>query len=495
MSQILQKAREYEQKRELEIGAEERPEFHLSARVGWMNDPNGFSYFKGKYHMFYQYHPYGINWGPMHWGHAVSTDLLHWEHLPVAIAPDTPYDKEGCFSGSAIELADGRQLLMYTGVSKEVSEDNSVRELQRQCVALGDGLDYEKMPDNPVLDSKSLPQGASQYDFRDPKIWQEADGTYRCVVGNCTADRDGQVLLFQSEDALHWKFHSILAKNDKRFGTMWECPDFFELDNKYVLIVSPQDMLAKDLEYSNGNGTLCLIGEYVRQTGNFKEEYDQTIDYGMDFYAPQTVLTPDGRRVMVAWMQNWDTCNLRTSQRPWFGQLSLPRELSVKEGRLYQQPVRELEKLRVQGVRYSQMVFSDFLQLEGVRGRKVDMELTIAPGDDMQMYRKLTIYFAQDEKNHASISYSTLDSIVRIDRKFAGSRRAVIHQRQCLAASDSGRIKLRIILDAFSAEVFVNGGEQVLTFTYYTDLKADGISFKADGCVVMDLACYELSLK
>ena len=123
ISKNLQKARNYEETMEKEIKKQDRPSFHLSSRVGWMNDPNGFSYYKGRYHLFYQYHPYDTHWGPMHWGHAVSKDLLHWEHLPAALAPDEEADKDGCFSGSAIEMEDGRHLIIYTGVRKEKQKD------------------------------------------------------------------------------------------------------------------------------------------------------------------------------------------------------------------------------------------------------------------------------------------------------------------------------------------------------------------------------------
>ena len=141
---ILCDARRYELEKEKKVTKEERPEFHLSSRIGWMNDPNGFSYYNGKYHLFYQYHPYSTEWGPMHWGHAVSEDLLHWQYLPVAIAPDQEYDKDGCFSGSAVTLPDGRHLLMYTGVRREKQPDGTVRDVQTQCLAVGDGIEYKK---------------------------------------------------------------------------------------------------------------------------------------------------------------------------------------------------------------------------------------------------------------------------------------------------------------------------------------------------------------
>ena len=149
--QMLREARKYEETAEKMIAACDRPAFHLSARTGWMNDPNGFSFYGGKYHLFYQYHPYDCLWGPMHWGHAVSEDLLHWTYLPAALAPDELYDRDGCFSGSALALPDGRQLLMYTGVLREQQADGSIRETQTQCLAAGDGTDYEKYEKNPVL--------------------------------------------------------------------------------------------------------------------------------------------------------------------------------------------------------------------------------------------------------------------------------------------------------------------------------------------------------
>ena len=492
MSQTLRDARKYEEAMERKIDKAARPDFHLAARVGWMNDPNGFSYYKGEYHLFYQYHPYDSHWGPMHWGHAVSEDLLHWRYLPAALAPDMDYDRDGCFSGSAAVLPDGRHLLLYTGVSREAQPDGSIRDIQTQCVAVGDGMDYDKYTGSPVLTEKDLPEGGSRFDFRDPKIWQKPDGSYRCVIGNCTEQGDGRILLYSSPDGMNWKYEKILAANNQRFGRMWECPDCFVLDGKGVLLTSPQDMLPQGFEYHNGNGTLCLIGSYDEKTDTFTEEHDQSIDYGIDFYAPQTVLAPDGRRIMIGWMQNWDTCNLHTPEQLWFGQMSLPRELSVRNGRLYQKPVRELEALRGEEVRHGNVTFTDVVRLAGVEGRKVDMEVTVRPVDTENMYRKFAVRFAQDDAHQTSVSFRPYESIVKVDRKFSGSRRAIIHQRRSLVNSKDGTIKMRIILDKFSAEVFVNDGEHVLTATMYTDLAADGISFFADGAVSMDVVKYEL---
>lgn len=495
-SQILREARKYEETMEQRITKEDKPAFHLSARVGWMNDPNGFSFYNGEYHLFYQYHPYSSHWGPMHWGHAVSKDLLRWNYLPVALAPDQLYDKDGCFSGSAIEMPDGRQLLMYTGVTKEPKPEGGFSEIQTQCIAIGDGIDYEKYPLNPVLNEKDLPEGASRHDFRDPKVWRKADGTYCCLIGNRPADGSGQLLLYSSTDCIHWKYEKVLIANYNRIGKMWECPDLFELDGKAVILTSPQDMMPQGFEYHNGNGTLCLIGTFDEQNDVFTEEYNQSIDYGIDFYAPQTILTEDGRRVMIGWMQNWDTCNLHSPNRPWFGQMSLPRELSVKNGHLIQKPIREIEQLHGEKVTYENVAFeNDTIRLDGVTGRKIDMELSIRPGDERDVYRKFAVRFAQNEQYQTSISFRPYESILKIDRKFSGSCRAIIHQRRCLVRNENGAIKLRIILDRYSVEVFVNDGEQALSATIYTDQAADGISFFVDGSVEMDIVKYNLNVE
>lgn len=493
MSQILRDARKYEEIMEKKIAEEERPKFHLSARIGWMNDPNGFSFYKGKYHLFYQYNPYESHWGSIHWAHVISQDLLHWEQLPTALAPDTNYDKDGCFSGSAVAMGDGRHLLMYTGVSKEIQPNGENREIQSQCIAIGDGIDYEKYKENPVLHKENLPDNGSIYDFRDPKVWKEEDGSFRCVIGNCDKDKDGQILLYDSKDGIHWNYKKILIKNQGRFGKMWECPDFFSLDGKQVLLVSPQDMLPQGFEYHNGNGTLCFIGEYNKDTETFTEEYNQAIDYGIDFYAPQTVLAEDGRRIMIGWMQNWDSCGGSNSEeRPWFGQMSLPRELSIKNGRLYQNPIRELEAMHGQKIKYEDVTFQDILTLDGIKGRKIDMELSIRSANPNNVYRKFAVRFAQNETFQTSVSFRPYESTLKIDRKFSGSRRAIIHQRRSFVRNEAGEIKLRIILDNFSVEIFVNDGEQVLSATIYTDLSANNISFFSDGIITMDVVKYDI---
>lgn len=492
VSKTLCEARQYEEVYEKQIAQEERPEFHLSPRVGWMNDPNGFSYYNGKYHLFYQYHPYSPFWGPMHWGHAVSDDLICWEYLPAALAPDQEYDKEGCFSGSAVELPDGKQLLIYTGVSRVVNDDGTVLEKQQQCIAVGDGINYKKYEGNPVIDYNDIPEGCSISDFRDPKIWKNEDGTFSCAAVNLAANKSGQILLFTSENGFDWTFKSVLLENQNKLGIMWECPDVLKLDGKDVILISPMEMLPEGLEYHNGHGTVAFIGNMDQENGTFQYEKHQAVDYGIDFYAMQTVKTPDGRTVMIGWMQNWVSGSLHSSERKWFGQMSLPREISIKNGRLIQKPISELEKFRSEEVTYRDIVFSDLIKLEKIQGRKIDLEIEIMPEDETNVYHKFTLCFAQDEKYYTAVSFRPHESVLKIDRKFSGLRCATIHQRRCKVLSKNGRIKLRLILDQFSAEVFVNDGEQVMTVTMYTDQTAKDISFLADGIVRMNVVKYDL---
>ena len=489
-NEVLQKAREFEAQYGSFIRKEERPLFHLTPRIGWMNDPNGFSFYKGQYHLFYQYHPYSTQWGPMHWGHAVSSDLLRWRYLPAALAPEENYDQSGCFSGSAIELDDGRQLLMYTGVRSERLEDGTKKDYQTQCLAFGDGEDYVKYENNPILDASDIPEGFSIYDFRDPKIFRREDGSFACVVGNRSDDKSGAILLYESEDAIHWRFRTILDRCYNEYGKMWECPDYFSLNGKKVLLVSPQDMCQVGMEFHNGNGTLCLIGSEDGDKGVFLRERVQAIDYGIDFYAPQTILTEDGRRVMIGWMQNWDTC-IAPEDNKWFGQMSLPRELSLRDGRLIQNPIRELEKLHGRRVSYENVPVRAETVLQGVYGRALDLTVTVRP-QPSDPYSVFRVKFAKGSQHYSSLSYRPDSSTLRISRVHSGYNRDFVHERKCFVRDRSGELKLRIILDRFSAEVFVNDGEQVLSMTFYTPMSADGISFEAQGKALIDVEKFDI---
>lgn len=473
--------------RENQIDKTQKPLFHVTPPVGWMNDPNGFSVFQGKFHLFYQYHPYSDTWGAMHWGHCVSEDFVKWEELPAALAPDRDYDAAGCFSGSAIETEAGHALL-YTGVMEQMGTDGLKETLQQQCLAIGDGIHYEKINANPVISVGQLPDGFSKADFRDPKVWKE-QGTYYLVAGNMNDQQNGQVVLFESEDLKTWRYVSVLADNQGKYGRMWECPDFFGLGKKHVLVVSPQDMLADGEEFHNGNQAIALIGEYDRTNYRLREEQVISLDYGMDFYAPQTLETEDGRRIMIAWMQSWDM-NIKPVQQKWNGMMTFPREVTLKGGRLYQQPVRELENYRTEPVVYTEKEISGKCQLPGIRGRVLDMTVELQDGD----YQEFMISFAGNEKYYISFRYIRSKQTMVFDRTFSGITRDVVCQRSMKIKCLEKNLKLRFILDKFSVELFVNDGVQTFTSVFYTPLEAEDIVFECDNKAVVNIEKYTISL-
>lgn len=487
-SVLLSKAREYENEHIPKISPALLPRFHVTGEVGWINDPNGFSLYRGEYHLFFQYNPYSTHWDTMHWGHVKTRDFIRWERLPCALAPDESYDKDGCFSGSAIELRDGRHLLIYTGVRKTDDGD----EYQTQCLAFGDGINYEKYENNPVISDELLPEGGSHVHFRDPKIW-ESDGKFCVVTGNLTCDGSGAVLLFESDDAVHWSRVSTVAASENRFGRMWECPDLFKLDGKDVLLVSPQEMRGDGMEFIYGNTTLCLIGE-LGDDGVLKRETEHTIDYGLDFYAPQTVPTPDGRRVIIAWMQYWNSVEIRPVETlPFFGQMTLPRELNVRDGRLIQNPVRELENYRKDRVSYTDISADGRMTLPDIRGRSLDLTVAVRP-DGTDLYKSFIVNVAEGEGYVTSIRYRPDKGTVLVNRSRSGWPENVMNHREFAVRDRQGEITIRFILDRYSMELFVNGGEQAASFAIFPPEEADGISFESKGKALINIEQYTLDI-
>jgi beta-fructofuranosidase len=274
----------------------------------------------------------------MHWGHARSKDLVHWETLPVALAPDEHED--GCFSGSAV-VYDDKLWLIYTG-HHLTNPDDSEEFYQDQNIAWSeDGIIFHKYEGNPVL---RAPEGNTKH-FRDPKVWQEGD-TFYMVLGSQGSDELGRALLYESKDLKQWQPVSVLDKaatlEDE--GYMWECPDFFRLDGRDILLMSPQGLEPQGDCFRNLNQTGYLLGSRDEQEHLVRKNFTE-IDRGHDFYATQTMLAPDGRRLMTAWMNAWDS-PMQEKEDGWAGALTLPRELRVEKGRLYQQPAREMASMR-----------------------------------------------------------------------------------------------------------------------------------------------------
>ena len=544
ISKELQHVREYEERGSALVTGEERPVFHFSPRIGWLNDPNGFSYYKGEYHLFYQYHPYSSYWGPMHWGHAVSDDMISWKYLPAAMAPDTEYDWAGCFSGTAITLPDGRQLLMYTGCGDNSKDPlKKGRWLQTQCVAVSEeqedgSIEYVKHEGNPVIKEKDLPEHCDAYEFRDPYIWRSPDGTYRALAaagrtgeigedGNYLHEKGTQLLLFRSDDCFSWEYEKVLFEDHHKIGVMWECPNFFKLDGKQILIASPMDMHAEadeaigSVRFPQGSNVCCIAGEYDEETDTFTPDGGyEPVDIGLDFYAPQVMEAPDGRRIMIGWMQDPKNGNFADAQedlsRPGllyavpmdhpdgyvhgaegahtFGQMTVPRELSYRDGKLYQWPVREFCEYRKDRLDYDGVLLKDEERsFDGISGRAIELEIEIAPCEvGAALYREFTLDFAKDKDHFIRFSYKPARSLITIDRSRSGQCSEITARRSYRAKYADGSLSLRILIDKWSAEVFVNGGEQAMSLTYYTPIEADEITFSADGIVAMDIVAYHI---
>lgn len=299
--------------------------YHFEPRKGWMNDPNGLVFFRGKYHAFFQHNPYGPQWDKMHWGHAVSEDLLHWEQLPIALCPDEEYENDGgCFSGSAIEK-DGRLYLFYTSVSHGMGQTQSV-------AWSDDGIHFTKYAANPVIRENPL----GYPDFRDPKVTRIGN-LYHMVVG--TGDKtSGKVLLFTSEDLLNWRYGGILFEGGA-YAHCIECPDLFPLGDKYVLMFSKIGETER--------ATHFVAGDLVE--GKLINGIISRPEWGIDFYAPQTF--SDGkRRIMIGWLYHWGKQSPEGC--PFAGALSIPRELTLSEGQMRNYPVREARHLLKQESAY-----------------------------------------------------------------------------------------------------------------------------------------------
>lgn len=490
MTDKLHSAHEYENNKGKEVPLTQKPLFHLIPKIGWMNDPNGFSYYNGKYHMFYQYHPYSTNWGPMHWGHAISSDMIKWEHVEAAMAPDSSFDEEGCFSGTALETADGKHLIIYTGVTKTQSENGEWYNLQNQCVAIGNGTEYEKYSNNPVITGDTLPDNFSKRDFRDPKIWAE-NGVLNCLVGCKTLEGDGQLAKYTSKDGLSWTFEKIFFKNNFRYGKMWECPDYFELNGKKIIVASPQEIEACEL-FNAGYGTVCVVG-HLDENGNYIEESFNNLDYGLDFYAPETVKTPDGRTVMIGWLQNWDSLVIKREDFKWFGQTSLPREIQLINDKIIINPIKEIENYYAEKVEVIDKKICGATKIDNVKGRTVDLKIELSE-DSTNDYEEFELKFACDEKHYSRIVYDRKKSTITLDRMHSGNRRSIIHERTCKVENYNGKLKLRLILDRYSSELFINDGEQVMSMGIFTDIDADGIVFNCNGTVKMNLIMHNLKM-
>ncbi|MFQ1789155.1 glycoside hydrolase family 32 protein [Aeromonas veronii] len=323
-----------------------RPRWHLAAPVGLLNDPNGFIEHDGRYHLFYQWNPLGCEHRNKGWGHVTSTDLLHWQHEPVALLPTEAYESHGCYSGSAVSDEQGRLTLIYTGNVKYPDGSRTAY----QCLARADGEGgFAKL--GPMLD---LPAGYSGH-VRDPKVWHDGQ-QWLMVLGARTLDDKGEVLLYRGETLQSWQRVGPIAGSGRgglgEFGYMWECPDLFPLADRHVLISCPQGIAPAGEDYRNLYQCGWLAGNFDGE--RFEHGAFHELDRGFEFYAPQTTLDSQGRRLLFGWLglPEENEMSQPTVAYGWIHQMSCPRELFWQDEWLCQRPVAELAALKGELTRF-----------------------------------------------------------------------------------------------------------------------------------------------
>ena len=453
-----------------------RPTFHYLPPSNWMNDPNGVIQWQGQYHLFYQYNPYGANHANMHWGHAVSDDLVHWQDLPVALAP-TPnsVDRGGIFSGSAVDN-NGVPTIFYTGVNTDYT-------VQVQCMATSDDNlnTWQKHPENPVVED--VPSEAKQTaDFRDPFVWHQ-DDKWHMLVGSSIAEVGGTVFLYQSDDLINWEYmNPILTGNDAKYGMVWECPNLFRLGDKWVLIISGNsNHITGDVFY--------FVGNY--EDGHFTPETEGVLDYAY-LYAPLTLEDDKGRRLMWAWLREGRSQEAYV-EAGWSGMQCVPRVLSLdSQNRLCSQPVAEIEKLRGNQHHYENIGLSGDLNLE-VRGLSLD----IIGQFDVSESSRLTILLAcsEDGQLATEISYDAHTAQLSVNRTRSSDNvsderdiKSVKHQLE-----NDETLDLRILLDGSVIEIIANKRTSIASRIYPDNFDNNHVQLHGSDIHLKRLDIYEMS--
>lgn len=424
-----------------------RLQYHFMPQAYWMNDPNGLVYCNGYYHVFYQHHPYSPIWGSMHWGHARTQDFINWEHLPIALAPSEDYDADGCFSGSAV-VEDGVLHLFYTGYRVIHGQAAQV-----QCRATSsDGIHFVKDPHNPLI--RAYPADGSA-DFRDPKVWRHG-GLWFMALGSGKEGR-GKVLLYKSRDLSQWHYVGVAAESDGTQGTIWECPDIFPLGGKHILIVSPIGMERRRVIY--------FVGEMDYESGKFTGEYVKELDYGPDFYAPQTFFGAD-RRILLAWMDSWEG-NIESKKDNWAGALTLPRELLLdRTGQLRIHPLPELKQLRKERVFATNVLLENNQKIFALCDlQKTGLEVILHADLARTTASHFGIVFADTQNSQQiTVGFKRSCGKLYLDTNNVGLGNKGIFWAELLPQE---KLELRIFLDRSSIEVFADNGAASITSRIY----------------------------
>ncbi|MED4228092.1 glycoside hydrolase family 32 protein [Neobacillus cucumis] len=456
-----------------------RPQFHFTPESNWMNDPNGMVYYEGEYHLFYQYHPYSTVWGPMHWGHAVSMDLIHWEHLPIALYPD----KNGAiFSGSAVVDWKDSSGFFNGGTGLVAIFTSADGPVQTQSIAYSTdkGRTWKIYEGNPVLIEESCP------DFRDPKVfWHEELNKWIMILA--VGDH---VRIYLSDDFKSWDFASEFGREAGSHEGVWECPDLFELPigetniKKWVMLVS----IGNDDAHPEGSRTQYFIGEFDGKTF-VNDNPDDTVlwvDYGRDNYAGVTWSdTLEERRVFIGWMSNWKYANI-TPTKEWRSAMTLPRELSListLEGiRLAQTPVKEIENIRKEKREWKDLIIHP--NSENILSDCTGKEIEILAEFELDSATEFGFEVRASNEEKTLIGYDATKQELFIDREHSGesSFHPLFACRHTARLQPVGnRVSLRLFVDWSSVEVFANSGETVMTDLIFPSSTSEGVALFAIG--------------
>ena len=430
-----------------------RQKYHIEPKSGWLNDPNGLCFFKGYYHVFYQY-AYEPEGGNKYWAHLKSKDLLHWEEAPIFMASDQEYDKNGVYSGSAL-IKDHTMHIFYTGNVKQKGDFDYVyagREHNTVHVTSEDGINVDFR--NVVMYNKDYPDGLSCH-VRDPKVFEYED-KYYMVIGARTMEDKGEALVFESEDLDNWK-HIRTFETMAKIGYMWECPDLFEINGQWILMACPQGLEGGKYEFQNiySCGYFIIEGDF--RSNGFITEYKEA-DFGFDFYAPQSFVH-DGRRLLLGWMGMPDAKYTNpTVEYGYQHCMSVFRVLDFANNTLYMKPAKELESLRKFSFEYGEEN-TEYKVLD--EKRAFDLELqNFGDKFEIEIFDTLKLDF---DAGRGDLELSFIANGYGRDKRFLKIKSIE---------------NIRLLIDASSVEVFVNDGKQVMSTrmypSNYSNIKVSG---------------------
>lgn len=457
-----------------------KPQYHIHPSFGLMNDPNGLAYYNGEYHVFYQWHPFGPHHNMKHWAHVKSKDFVNWERLPLAIVPDDEFDSHGAFSGGAIEIED-KLYLYYTG--NIIYEDLSMN--ANQCLAIMDkSYKITKYKDNPLISGAR--DGYTGH-VRDPKVWKQKQSFYM-LLGAQRNNGTAALIVYESGDGVNWNFKGEVINNIPLTGYMWECPDYFKLGGKDVLVFSPQGVKQKGYDYQNLYNVVYAIGEFNLETLEFKVESIYEVDKGFDYYAPQSFEDNKGRRIQIAWAGMGDM-EYPSDKNAWAHCLTIPRELILKGNKIFQVPVEELKLLRCNEEREFGEVSNEKKTL-GILCCNVDMEISFKNIKSNIFGIKL---FNSGEEEGLDIKFNKSTNEVIVDRtSFINSFGETYGTKRTAEIHSKDEINVRIFSDNSIVEIFINGGEVVFTQRIFPLKTSNKICIYAEGSVIYDIKKYDM---